>query len=154
VARQAAQETAAPVTVTRRPKTPPPPPKIELDFEEPSKYIKQPQTSFDSIQFSSFVPIKGKTSNPSTPNSLVSPAGAIELSPSLKSLANTGFQLNMNNNSNASSSSVKADEDETRHSFSSANSPGGMASPMNYGGGGESALLPYRYMKVQIFQKI
>ena len=127
--RRVAQDKAAPGS--RRPRTPPPPPKIELDLDDNSQSSQQPQVTFNSIQFTSFVPVKGKrSSNPSTPNSLASPAGAPELSPSLKSLANTGFQLNMNNNSNASSS-VKAEEDDTRHSFSSANSPG-MASPNNY----------------------
>jgi len=125
--------------ISRRPKSPPPPPKIDFLNKQPTpEQTQHPQTEFNSIHFPSFVPLKVRSSNPSTPNSLTSPAPAPELSPSLKSLANTGFQLNMNNNSNASSS-VKAEEDDTRHSFSSANSPG-MTSPGNYGRDGRASI--------------
>jgi hypothetical protein len=82
------------------------------------------QTSFSAIQFSSFVPIS--KSNPTTPNSTAaSPAvNVAQMSPSLKSLAGTGFQITLN------SGSPKVKDEDSRNSFPSPAASGGMPSPV------------------------
>ncbi|CAG7720208.1 unnamed protein product [Allacma fusca] len=81
------------------------------------------QTSFSAIQFSSFVPIS--KSNPTTPNSTAaSPAvNVAQMSPSLKSLAGTGFQITLNSGGNPSK------DEDSRNSFPSPAVSGGMPSP-------------------------
>ena len=86
------------------------------------------QTSFSAIQFSSFVPIK---STPSTPNSTsASPAVKdVAMSPSIKSLAGTGFQLTLNTNNSSGNNLAKDRDEDTRNSFPSPALSGGMPSP-------------------------
>jgi len=104
-------------------------------------------TSFTTGQFNAFGP-KTNTSNPSTPNSMVSPSPVappvVEMSPSIRSLANTGFTVAAAINPNSNDTSLKEDEEGTRNSYSPANSPG-MASPGNYERDGTLFLYFYFY---------
>lgn len=89
-------------------------PHPHVQHQSPSPITPKPEAI--SIPQKSPLPVNVK-SNGTTPNSHVSPAVAPEMSPSIKSLTSTGFQLNNLN--------IKKDDDESRQSFSDGNSGGG-----------------------------